>query len=102
MPISPEQQAEHDHADGVQQRTLRQHDGRDQAKHHQREIIRRAKLERRVGQRRRKQSEQKRRDRTGEKRPDRGGRQRRARAALLGHLIAVEGRSPPKPLRREG
>ena len=63
---SPEQ-TEHDHADGVQQRSLREHNRGHQSEHHEREIIGRAKLERDLGERRGEESEQQGRDRAGEK-----------------------------------
>ena len=42
----PEQEAEHHHADGVQERPLRQDDRRDQAEHHEREVLGRPEPER--------------------------------------------------------
>ena len=48
-----EQQAEHDHRDRLEQRAVRQHDGADQAQHHQRKIFGRAELQRELGERRR-------------------------------------------------
>ena len=48
-----EQQAQDDHGDRLQHRAVRQHHGRDQAEHHQREIFGRAELERDLRQRRR-------------------------------------------------
>jgi hypothetical protein len=47
-----EQQAEHDHADRLDQRAGGQHDRADQAEHHQREVLGRPELERQFDQRR--------------------------------------------------
>ncbi len=44
-----QQQAEHDHADRFQQRTMRQHHRGDQTQHHQREIFGRAEAQRQFG-----------------------------------------------------
>ena len=41
-----EQQAQHDHREGLEQRAAGQSHGRHEAEHHQREILRRAELER--------------------------------------------------------
>ena len=46
-----EQQAEHDHRDRLQQRAVGEHDGADQAEHHQRKIFGRPELERELRQR---------------------------------------------------
>jgi hypothetical protein len=77
VPTKAEQQAEHDHPDRLQQRTRREHDGADQAQHHQREVFGRTELEGEFGQRRRKRGDQNRCDAAGEERADR--RDRRAR-----------------------
>ena len=47
----PEQQAEHDHRDGLDQRARCQHDRTDQAEHHQRKVFRRPELERELDHR---------------------------------------------------
>ncbi len=44
-----EQHAEEDHRDGLEDRAARQHDGEDEAHHHQREILRRAEDAARAG-----------------------------------------------------
>src|SRR5690606_29303575 len=88
----PEQQAQDDHADGAQQRTVRQHDGRDQAQHHQGEVLRGAELERDFGQRRRRERDQEGGYRTGEEGTQRRDRQSLAGIALARHLVAVQRR----------
>ena len=90
VPTMPEQQAEHDHRDRLEQRAVRQHDGADQAQHHQREVFGRAELERELGQRRRDGRDDDRGDAAGEERAERRDRQRRAGLALARHLVAVE------------
>ena len=87
-----EQQAEHDHGEGLEQRAAGERHRGDQAQHHQREVLRRAELQRHVGQRRRRQHQQEGRDRAGEEGAQRGGGERRAGAALFGHLVAVDRR----------
>ena len=53
VPTMPEQQAEDDHRDRLQQRSVREHDGADQAEHHQREVFGGPELQRERGQRQR-------------------------------------------------
>ena len=47
-----EQQPEHDHAERVEQRAVREHDRGDEAQHHQREVVGRAELQGDFGKRR--------------------------------------------------
>ena len=77
----PEQQAEHDHADRVQQRAAGQHDRRDQAQHHQREVFGRPELQRDFRSGGAASAIRKVHDRAGEERADRGGGERDAGAA---------------------
>ena len=63
----PQQQAEHDHRDGLEQRTRGQHHGADQAQHHQREVFGGAELESQLGQRRRESGNDQRANATGKK-----------------------------------
>ena len=58
---------------------------------HQREIIRRAELQRERDDDRRKQRQRKCRERAGDERSDRGGGERRRAAAVLRHLVALDG-----------
>ena len=85
-----EKQPHHDHRDRLQHRSFCQHHRKDKAKHHQREIFRRAESQCELGQRCAEDCDQYGRDAAGEERTDRGDRQRRTGAALLGHLEAVE------------
>ncbi len=66
-----QEEAEHDHADRVEQRALRQHDRRDQAEDHEREVLGRPELERERGERRANGGDQERGDGAGEERADR-------------------------------
>ena len=66
-----EQQPEDDHRNRLDQRAVREHDGTDQAQHHQREIFGRAELQRELGQRDRNGGDEHRRDAAGEERPER-------------------------------
>ena len=75
---------------GLEHRAARQRHGRDQAEHHQREILGGVELEREVGQRRREGGDDQRRDAAGEERPQRRDAQRRPGPALPRHLVAVE------------
>ena len=72
-PDQPEEEAEQHHADGVQQRALRQHDRRHQAQHHEREVLGRAEPERDRRQRRAERGDQERGHGPGEERADRRG-----------------------------
>ena len=72
------------------QRSVRQHDGADQAQHHQRKVFGRAELERELRQRYRHRRDQDRRHRAGEERGEGRDRQRRAGLSLAGHLVAIE------------
>ena len=56
--------------DRLDHRAARQHDRGDQAAHHQREIFRRAELQRDGGERRRREADQQGRDAAGEERAD--------------------------------
>ena len=71
-----EQQADQHHADRLDHRAVRQHDGGDQAEHHQREIVRRVELLRERGQRRAERRDEHGADAAGEERAER--RDRRA------------------------
>jgi hypothetical protein len=51
-PDEAENQAEHDHAEGVQQRALRKHEGGDESEHHQGEVFGRTETQRHFGERR--------------------------------------------------
>ena len=55
LPDHPEQQAEHDHRQRLQNRAVRQRDRGDEAEHDQREIFRRPELQRRARKRRREE-----------------------------------------------
>ena len=85
-----EQDAEADHGDRLEHRAARQHHGRDQAEHHQREILRRSEFQRHFGKRRGEIGHHQRRDAAGDERADRGDAERRPGAALARHLVAVE------------
>jgi hypothetical protein len=74
-----EQQAQHDHGEGLEQRTRSQHHGADQAQHHQREVFGGAELEGQLGQRRREGGQDQRRDAAGEEGAEAGRGQRDAR-----------------------
>ena len=101
LPTRPEQQAEHDHGEGLEQRAAGQRHRGHQPQHHQREVLRRAELERHVGQRRGRQHQQDGRDRAGEEGAQRGGGERRAGAALFGHLVAVDRRDHARTFARQ-
>jgi acyl-CoA reductase-like NAD-dependent aldehyde dehydrogenase len=77
-----EQEAEHDHAECLQQRAVRDHDGRHQAEHHQREVLGGAELQRQAGQRRGEERDQEGSDCAGEERAERRGCQRQSRLSL--------------------
>ena len=85
-----EQDAEADHGDRLEHRAARQHHGRDQAEHHQREIFGRAEFQRHLGKRRREIGDHQRGDAAGDERADGGDAERRPGAALARHLMAVE------------
>jgi hypothetical protein len=86
-----EQEAEQDHAERVQQRAMRQHDGGDEAEHHQREILGGTEFQGEGGQGRGKQRDHESGDRAGEEGADRRRGERPPRLALPRHLMAVEG-----------
>ncbi len=96
-----EQEAEQDHAERMQQRAVRQHDGGDEAEHHQREIFGRPEFQGNAGERRCEQHDDQGRDRAGEERADGGGGERRARTALTRHLVAVERGDDGRTLARQ-
>ena len=87
-----EQQAQHDHADGLEQRARGQHHGTDQAQHHQREVLSRAKHEGHFSQRRGEGSQDDRTHATCEERANASGCQGRACPAFACHLVAVNHR----------
>ena len=78
-----QQQAQHDHGEGLEQRAAGQRHESDQPQHHQREVLRRAELKRHVGQRRGGDGEQDGRHRAGEEGAESGGGERRPGAALF-------------------
>ncbi|MPM27398.1 hypothetical protein SDC9_73909 [bioreactor metagenome] len=84
-----QQQAQHDHAHGLEQRARSQHHGTDQAQHHQREVFGRAELEGHFGQRRSEGSQNQRAHAAREERADTGRRKRWPRSPFSGHLVAV-------------
>ena len=63
---------------------------RDQAQHHQREILGRAELQCDFGERRRERGDDQRRERAGDERPDRRDGKRLAGLASARHLVAVD------------
>ena len=85
-----QEQAKDDHGDRLEHRALRQHDRKDQAENHQREVLGRPEQQREAGQRRTECRHQHRRHATGKERADRGDRKRGARASLPRHLVTVE------------
>jgi hypothetical protein len=85
-------QAQQDHRDGLQQRARGQHHRADQPQHHQREVFLRAELEGQLSERRREGSDDDRAHTAGEERAQAGSGECRARTALAGHLVAVDGR----------
>jgi hypothetical protein len=85
-----EQQADEDHGDGLEQRTLRHHHRRKQTEHHQREILDRRELFRERGEDGREGGERQRSDAAREERAQRGDRERGTGTALARHLVAVE------------
>jgi hypothetical protein len=87
-----QQQAEDDHADGLEQRARGQHHRADQAQHHQREVLGRAELEGQLGQGRREGGQHQRGHAAGEEGAQPGGRERRPGPATLGHLVPVDHR----------
>jgi hypothetical protein len=91
VPTSPRSR-ENDHADGVKQGPLGQHDRREQAEHHEGEVVRRTELERKLGERRSEQRKQEGGNRAREERTDRGSGQGHAGPSLTRHLVAVKRR----------
>jgi hypothetical protein len=85
-----EQQAQHDHAEGLQDRAARQHDREAQTHHHQRKILGRAEQQRELGQRRAERGDDDGGNAAGEEGAERRRAERDAGAALLGHLVAVQ------------
>ena len=75
-----QQQAQHDHGDGLDQRARGQHHRADQAQHHQREVLGRAELEGQLGERRRKGGNDDGADAARKEGSQAGGGQRGARA----------------------
>ena len=90
MPIEPQQQAQHDHRDRLDERAVREHHRGDEAQHHQREVVGGAELQRELGERRREARDEHGRDAAGEERAERRDAERLARLALARHLVAVE------------
>ena len=76
-----QQQAQHDHGEGLEQRAAGQCHGSDQPQHHQR--IPRTELKRHIRQRRGRDGEQDGRHRASEEGAESGGGERRAGAALF-------------------
>ena len=85
-----QQQSSDDHRDRLDERAARQHDGADEAEHHEREVFGGTELERELGQRNGDAGDQHRGDRPREERPERGDRECGARLSLARHLVAVE------------
>jgi hypothetical protein len=85
-----QQQAQHDHGDGLEQRARGQHHGADQAQHHQREVLGRAEFEGHLGQRRGKGGQDQCAHAAGEEGSHAGRRQRGPRPPLARHLVAVD------------
>ncbi len=73
VPMRPRSRPEHHHGDGLDERAVREHRGRDQAEDHQREVFGRAELQRHFGERRRRGGDDERGDAAGEERADGGG-----------------------------
>ena len=88
----PQQHAEQNHAERLEHRAARQHDGKDEAQRHQREIVGRRELLGELGQRRRRDRNDDGRHAAGEEGADGGDGQRGSGPALARHLVAVEGR----------
>ncbi len=86
-----EQQAENDHGQRLEDGAVREGNGDQKAQDDQGEIFRRSEIERGAGQGRREIGQKEGRDRAGKERAERGGGEGRAGAALLGHLVAVDG-----------
>ena len=85
-----EQDAEAHHGDGLDERAAREHDRRDQPKHHERKIFRRTEFERELGKRRGEIGDDQRRNAAGDEGADRRDAERGPGAAAARHLVAVE------------
>src|SRR6266542_5556658 len=88
-------------ADRFEKRSARQNNRRDQAADHEREIFRRAELQRYRRERRRGKRDQEGRGATGEERTECGDAQRRSGAYLPRHLVAVGGGDDRRRLARD-
>ena len=85
-----QQQAQHDHGEGLEQRTAGQRHRGHQTQYHQGKVFRRTELKRHIRQRRRGDGEQHGRHGAGEEGAQRRGGERRPGAALLCHLVAID------------
>ncbi|MDH6592308.1 hypothetical protein M2165_002197 [Variovorax sp. TBS-050B] len=87
-----DQEAQHDHADRLQQRAGGQHHRADQAQHHEREVLGGTELEGQFGQRGREGRKHQRAHAAREEGAEARRRERGAAPPLLGHLVAVDHR----------
>ncbi|MNK94373.1 hypothetical protein D3C87_1145720 [compost metagenome] len=85
-----QQQADQDHADGLEQRARSQYHGTDETEDHQREVFGRAELERDLRQRRRKRGKDQRAHAARKERAQPRGRERGPATPLLGHLVPID------------
>ena len=85
-----EDEAHEDHADGLEKRAVGEHHGAHEAEHHQAEVLGGAELEGELGQGRREGRDQHRGEGARDEAADGRNAERRARAALLGHAVAVD------------
>ena len=103
VPTRPTQQAEHDHADRLDHRAVREHDRGDQAEQHQREIFRRAELARANAASGGANAAMRMvADAAGEERADGGDARARRRRALAAPSDSRRCRSPPRTTRPAG
>jgi hypothetical protein len=86
----PDQQAQHDHRDRLDERAVREHDRGDEAQHHQREVVRGAELEGELRERRRERGDEERCHAAREER-----RERRDAERLPGLALARPSGSRP-------
>ncbi len=85
-----QQQANQHHAHRLDHRAVREHDGGDEAEHHQGKIVGRVEFLRDRRQRRAEGGDEDRADAAGEERSERSDRKRGPGAPLLCHLVAVD------------
>lgn len=84
-----QQQTQHNHGHGLEQRTRCQHHGADQAQDHQGKVFGRTEFESQFGQWWCESSQNQRAHTTSEKRAQSGSSQRRSRSTFSGHLVTV-------------